>query len=247
MFEETVEGMKAYIPAPNFNLETTESDIQELEEMGATISFEMKVIPWTNWNEEWEKNFQPEIINDQIYVRAEFHEPNPGFPYELIVQPRMAFGTGHHPTTALVMSRMLEIDLQGKSLLDMGCGTGILAILSAKLGASPITAVDNDDNCAENTSENALRNGVTEMKVLAGVADDLKGEKYDVILANINRNIILQDLPLYYELMNDEGQLITSGYYLEDLDVIQEKAESLGLKYITHQEKNNWCSASFQK
>lgn len=142
MFEDTPKGFKAYIQTANFNEDAVIEIIEGIKELNCELSYTIKDIPWQNWNAEWEKNYQPEIIGNKIYVRAEFHEANPSYPHEIIVQPRMAFGTGHHPTTSQVMEAMLDIDFKNKSLLDMGCGTGILAILGMQLGASSAYAID---------------------------------------------------------------------------------------------------------
>ena len=197
MFEDTPEGFKAYIQTDQFNQQEVLEIIEEVKAMNCQINYTIQEIPWQNWNAEWEKNYQPEIIGNKIYVRAEFHEANPSYPHEIIVQPRMAFGTGHHPTTSQVMEAMLDIDFKNKSLLDMGCGTGILAILGMQLGASSAFAIDNDPNSVDNSMENAERNGYPQIEVSLGSSELLVGKSYDIILANINRNIILNDLEKY--------------------------------------------------
>jgi ribosomal protein L11 methyltransferase len=212
-----------------------------------TFSYEIIKVPLTNWNAEWEKNYQPEIIGNKIYVRAEFHEANPSYPHEIIVQPRMAFGTGHHPTTSQVMEAMLDIDFKNKSLLDMGCGTGILAILGMQLGASSAYAIDYDPNSVDNSIENAQRNGYPQIEVALGSSELLEGKSYDIILANINRNIILNDLDKYAASLNAGGLLITSGYYTSDLSVIKNKAAEYHIDYLQHTSQNDWCCATFKK
>ncbi len=247
MFEDTVDGLKAYIIEQNYDETKLLDLLKEQSQLGFSVQHEVIDIPWKNWNEEWELNFQPEIIAEKIYVRAEFHPENPGFEHELIVQPRMAFGTGHHPTTAQVMELMLALDFKNKVVLDMGSGTGILAILALQLGAKSALAVDNDDNAVENSVENAIRNGYPNMEALVGESSSIEERKFDIVLANINRNIILNDLPYYAKMLNSNGELITSGYYEQDLKIIREKAKSLGLNYVQHITKNDWCCAAFIK
>ena len=247
MFEDTPQGFKAYIQTANFNNEAVLEIIEGIKELNCEVTYSVQDIPWQNWNAEWEKNYQPEIIGNKIYVRAEFHEANPSYPHEIIVQPRMAFGTGHHPTTSQVMEAMLNIDFQNKSLLDMGCGTGILAILGMQLGARSAYAIDNDPNSVENSIENAQRNGYPQIEVALGSSELLEGKSYDIILANINRNIILNDLEKYATSLYVGGLLITSGYYTSDLYVIKNKAAEYHIDYLQHTSQNDWCCATFKK
>lgn len=247
MFEDTPQGFKAYIQTANFNKDAVLEIVEGIKELNCEVSYTIQDIPWQNWNAEWEKNYQPEIIGNKIYVRAEFHEANPSYPHEIIVQPRMAFGTGHHPTTSQVMEAMLDIDFKNKSLLDMGCGTGILAILGMQLGASSAYAIDNDPNSVDNSIENAKRNGYPQIEVGLGSSELLEGKSYDIILANINRNIILNDLDKYAASLNAGGLLITSGYYTSDLSVIKNKAAEYHLDYLQHTSQNDWCCATFKK
>ena len=247
MFEDTPQGFKAYIQTANFNNDAVLEIIEAIKELNCEVSYTIQDIPWQNWNAEWEKNYQPEIIGNKIHVRAEFHEANPSYPHEIIVQPRMAFGTGHHPTTSQVMEAMLDLDFQNKSLLDMGCGTGILAILGMQLGASSAYAIDYDPNSVDNSIENAQRNGYPQIEVALGSSELLEGKSYDIILANINRNIILNDLDKYAAALNAGGLLITSGYYTSDLSVIKNKAAEYHIDYLQHTSQNDWCCATFKK
>ena len=247
MFEETGNGLKAYIQTHLFDQAAIEAIIADVKSQGCEIEYQFNEIPWRNWNEEWESNYQPEIIDNKLYIRAEFHAPNPDYPMEIVVQPRMAFGTGHHPTTSQVMKVMIKTDFTGKSVLDMGSGTGILAILAFMQGASSALAIDNDANAVENSRENAVRNGYPQMEVELGEGEAIAGKKFDVILANINRNIILQDLHLYNDAMNEGSILITSGYYTDDLPVIKNKAAEMGIQYLHHTSENEWCCAVFEK
>jgi len=194
----------------------------------------------------WESNFQPVVIGKEIYIRAEYHQPDPSFKHELVIQPRMAFGTGHHATTSLVLESMLFIDFVDKKVLDMGCGTGILAILASKMGAKRLLAVDIDPNATENTQVNCSRNQVENIQVVTGVGTAAGDEQFDIVLANINRNIILEDLPLYKNNLLPGALLITSGYYESDLGVIKERAASLGLELLDFKVSENWCRATFK-
>lgn len=244
MFEEQPGGIIAYIPSGQFNSDEVRSILDECREMGCTIASELKEIPWQNWNETWEKNFRPEVISNRVYIRASFHPPDSRYPIELIIEPRMAFGTGHHATTRQMLEQMLLLDWNHKTVLDMGCGTGILALLAAKLGAASVTAIDNDPNSVSITGENAVQNNCTVIHPVLGEGEDIKGE-FDRILANINRNIILRDLPLYQKAMRAGAHLLTSGYYLNDLEAIVKACEKQGLKYMQHSEQENWCCALF--
>lgn len=247
MFEESEKGVKAYIPEPEFNKEELDEMPLFQQEGALNISYNFSTIPYKNWNAEWEKNFEPVIIGREVYVRAEYHSADPAFRYELVIQPRMAFGTGHHATTSLMMESMLEHPLAGKDILDMGCGTAILAMLADKMGAKHILAIDNDPNATENAVLNCKVNGTGNVHVITGDASTPGSAVFDVILANINRNIILEDLALYNANLKPGGVLFTSGYYLEDLEMIRSKAASFGLELMDHRTRDNWCQAVFHK
>lgn len=245
MFEETEDGVNGYIPSKHFNSEIESSLVPDyLNE--CEISFSKNLIKHRNWNAIWENNFQPEIIADKIYVRADFHEPQPQYPYEIIIQPKMAFGTGHHPTTALIMEQMLDLNFQNKSVLDMGCGTGILAILAEKLGAKNILAIDNDENAVINSKENIQKNDCSRIEVQQGDSTTPGTQQFDVIIANISRNIILNDLPLYVKNLNDDGDLLLSGFYEKDLEMIRDAAEKNNLRFQKQLVKNEWCCVYFR-
>lgn len=246
MFEETENGLNAYIPEKDYSPAAVAEVLSECRKLGAAIEAEEHLIPWKNWNEEWEKQYQPEIIGNHIYVRADFHPPNPGYPLEIIIQPRMAFGTGHHPTTAQVMELMLTLDFGDKKVIDMGCGTGILAIQAMLQGARAALAIDNDANAVENTRDNVIKNNCTGITVVEGESAALTGKSCDIFLANINRNIIITDLDAYAATLRQGGELLTSGYYVQDLPLIQKKAATLGLQYVQHTVHNDWCCAQFR-
>jgi ribosomal protein L11 methyltransferase len=244
-FEEVDLGFKAYIPVDDFDQQKLDEALGAYHEM-FTFSYDITLVPQKNWNEVWESNFEPIQISDQIFVRATFHEPKPEFPYEIVIDPKMAFGTGHHQTTAMMMALMLENNFTGKKILDMGCGTGILAILAAKIGATDITAIDYDIICYESTIENSALNNITNIKALCGSKEAIPQEQYDIILANINRNILIDQMERYTEALKPGGEIYFSGFYESpDLDIITDEARKYGLKYITHKKDKDWVAAKF--
>lgn len=247
MFQENEAGVKAYIDVTLFDQNALD-DLPFIKEPNQVdIQYVVRVAEKRNWNQEWESSFQPVIIGNEVYVRAEYHLPDPSAKYELVIQPRMAFGTGHHATTSLMMEAMLKIDFKHRHVLDMGCGTAILAILAEKMGANSITAIDNDPVATENAVVNCEINGVKNVSVVTGNAATPGNEIFDVILANINRNIILEDITLYAKNLAKEGILMLSGFYLADLEKITGKAASLNLKCTSHQVLNGWCQANFTR
>jgi ribosomal protein L11 methyltransferase (prmA) len=243
-FVDTPTGIKAYIPKDNWN-EQILQDIYLLSNPEFTISYQIKEIEQVNWNEEWEKNFSPIVVEDLCTVRASFH-PEPNTRYDIVITPKMSFGTGHHETTYMMLQQLLPLSLEGAKVLDMGCGTGILAIMAALRSARDITAIDIDPWCVENATENVQQNNCSFITIKEGEVSLIAGEQYNLILANINRNILLSDIPAYAQALLPEGLLLVSGFYIEDLPAIQECAEAVGLHYISHIERNRWVSAKFQ-
>ncbi len=244
-FEETEDGFKAYIPADGFFIEELD---EILEPYSAMFDFKFKatLIPQKNWNEVWESNFEPIEVLDKIYVRATFHQPKPGFEYEIVIDPKMAFGTGHHQTTSMVMQWMLEADFKDKHVLDMGCGTGILAILASKMGAKHIVAIDYDDVCYDSTIENSELNHISNITPLCGSKEAIPDEKYDTILANINRNILIDQMERYAEVLKPGGEIYFSGFYEHpDLDIIKQEAGKYHLTYVAHKKDKEWVAAKF--
>lgn len=244
-FIETENGVSAYIQKEFWN-ENILDDIYILGNEEFKISYEFEEIEQVNWNEEWEKNFTPIDVDGKCYVRAPFHEKS-NAEYEIIIEPKMSFGTGHHETTHMMIQHLLETDLVGKKTLDMGCGTAILAILAEMKGAQPIDAIDIDNWCYLNSIENAERNNCKHISVYEGDASLLKGKKYDVIIANINRNILLNDMQQYVDCLNENGILFLSGFYTEDIPVISESCTTKGLTYVKQFERNNWVALKFVK
>ena len=244
-FEDTSVGFDAFI-TDDFYTEEQLSAVISNNDIQAT--YQVEEVISQNWNEEWEKNFSPLIITDECYVRATFHEPQPQYKYEIVVDPKMAFGTGHHQTTTMMMQYILETDFSGKDVLDMGAGTGILGILAAKRGAKHITAIDYDDVCYQSAIENAALNQVANLTSLCGSKEAIPQHTYDIILANINRNILLDQMEAYVSVLAKNGLIFFSGFYEEtDLDMIRKEAEKQGLTYVDHKNLNNWVAAQFVK
>lgn len=245
-FVENENGVSAYIQKELWS-ETILEDIYILQNSEFKITYTFEEIEQVNWNEEWEKNFSPIDVDGICHVRAPFHETT-NAQFEIVIEPKMSFGTGHHETTHMMIQHLLELDLTNKKTIDMGCGTAILAILAEMKGAQPIDAVDIDNWCYLNSIENAERNNCKHISVYEGDASWLnKGQKYDVFIANINRNILLNDMVTYVNCMNDNSTLLLSGFYNEDIPAIQECCEKLGLKYQSKKEKNNWVALQFIK
>lgn len=246
-FEDLPDGFSAYIPAQEFNEEALKSCINELNE-GITANYAIEQMPEENWNAEWEKNFPPLIVSDQIYVRASFHEPKPTFPYEIVIDPKMAFGTGHHQTTTLMMQYILQFNPDGEHVLDMGCGTGILAILAAKRGAKRIVAIDYDNLSYDSTLENAATNNTPQVIALCGSKEAIPKEVFQTIYANINRNILLDQIPAYAEVLASGGNIFFSGFYeTPDLAMIKERCSAYGITYQAHHVNGGWVAAHFKK
>lgn len=242
-FVETEAGVLAYIQKDEWNKAVLE-DIQILNSEEFQVSYTVQEIEQANWNSEWEKNFQPIQVDNTVSVRAPFHE-NPNLQYDIIIEPKMSFGTGHHETTHMMIQHLINMDLEGKKVLDMGCGTGILAIFSEMKGARPIDAIDIDNWCYLNSLENVERNGCKHISVYEGDAQLLEGRKYDVIIANINRNILLNDMHTYAKSLKPNGVLLLSGFYNIDIPAIEEACVQYMLKLDGKLEKNNWVSLKF--
>lgn len=250
-FSYTDQGFTAYIPAKDYDAQAiTRLEIFDFFTRNYRIETSVQEIEDQDWNKVWEENFTPITVDDRILVRAGFHAPVPGIEYEILIEPKMSFGTGHHSTTALMLRTILDNKerITGKRVLDMGCGTGILSILAAKTGAREITGIDIDEWAYNNAMENIRANGLNNITIKIGDARLLEAEApFDVILANINRNILLEDMPHYVARLLPQGLLIMSGFYLQDLPLIQERAAQSGLTFTTYREDKNWVAASFYK
>ena len=249
-FESFVEcegGIQAYIQQTLFDEEALKEMVVNFPLPDTRIEYTIKEAEDKNWNEEWEKNFfQPIVIGDRCCIHSTFHKDTPKTEYEILIDPQMAFGTGHHETTSLIIEELLDSELKDKSLLDMGCGTSILAILARMRGARPCTAIDIDEWCVRNSIENIELNGVNEIAVSQGDASSLVGKgPFDVIIANINRNILLNDMRHYIACMHPGAELYMSGFYIDDIHAIREEAEKNGLVFVHYKEKNRWAEVKF--
>lgn len=244
-FNETDEAVEAFWPGESFAPELISESIAEL---GFTTELTHEIIPDQNWNEVWEKNyFKPLLIAEKCLVRAPFHTEYPEAEYEIVIEPNMAFGTGNHETTSLMAEEILKQDMQGKTVLDMGCGTGILAILASMRGAEKLTAIDIDSWAFEGTVENARVNNIKNIEAHLGDASLLTNQQYDVIFANIQKNIVTRDMPAYCQVLKPGGIILFSGFYNNDVADVNKVAESLGLQQIGLKEKNNWVVNTYIK
>ena len=247
-FIEQTDGIAAYIQKQLFNEDSLQTALAEFPMPGTQVEYSYQEAEDKDWNEEWEKNFfQPIIIDDRCVIHSTFHRDIPKAEYDIVINPQMAFGTGHHETTSLIIGELLNGKLQGKSLLDMGCGTSILAILARMRGAAPCTAIDIDEWCVRNSLENIELNHVDDITVFQGDASSLADKgPFDVIIANINRNILLNDMKHYVSRMHSGSELYMSGFYVDDIPVIQAEAERNGLSFVHQQEKNRWAAVKFK-
>jgi ribosomal protein L11 methyltransferase len=246
-FLETDEGFDAYIQEDLFDRNSFQQVIDQYHE-AASIQVTEGKMPKVNWNEEWEKNYDPIEVGDQVYVRASFHQPRPEFKYEILINPKMSFGTGHHATTFLMLSHQLTIDHTDKSVLDIGSGTGILAIMAHQLGAKEIEAFDIDEWCVENGNENFELNGMNKVRMGMGTVREVKPEgEFDIVLANINKNVLLDEMEVYATLVKTNGHLLLSGFYEHDVLDIAEKAFQFGFVEKEVQSKDDWAALILEK
>ena len=251
-FTETSQGVIAYIqkeeafPDGTVDYDLLLNSINILKSEEFTITYSAEEIEQVNWNEEWEKNFEPIEVDGKCAVRAPFHEKT-DVDYDIIIEPKMSFGTGHHETTHMMIKHLLKLDIAHHKILDMGCGTGVLAILAEMRGARPIDAIDIDNWCYLNTLENVERNQCKYIATYEGDASLLKNKEYRLIIANINRNILLQDIPTYAHCLPEDGILLLSGFYTEDIPLISEKCNEHGLYFVSNYERNNWVACKFEK
>ncbi len=239
-FQEIDTGLIGYIEKQKFNEEKIKEVIPD------NVSFSIKVMPNINWNETWESNFEPILIDDLCAIRATFHKKI-DVKYEIIINPKMSFGTGHHETTYLMIKRLLELELENKIVLDMGCGTGILGILASMKGAKSIDGIDIEEWAYENCIENCEINQIKNFTTILGDVSKIDGKKYDLIIANINRNVLLNDLHSYYNSLNKNGVMLLSGFYEEDFDLINQEAKKNNLSLNDKKTKNKWCLLSYTK
>ena len=251
-FESFVEcegGMQAYVQQVLFDEAPLKAILSHSPRPDPQITYTITEPEDKNWNEEWERNFfQPIVIEGRCVIHSTFHKDYPKAEYDIVINPQMAFGTGHHETTSSILGALLEADLKGKSVLDMGCGTSILAILASMRGADRVTAIDIDDWCVNNSRDNIALNHLSNITVELGDASLLKGrEPFDVVIANINRNILLNDMHAYVDCMHSGSEIYMSGFYVEDIDAIRQCGENLGLEFVGYREKNRWAAVKLIK
>ena len=253
MFEETEEGLKAYCPVKEFSSDVVDELFNECRELGATITADSALIPWKNWNEEWEKQFfDPITVDDTVHIRAPFHPEGPKTRYCITIEPRMSFGTGHHRTTQMMISLMLqqsELFKQAETL-DMGCGTGVLGILAEKMGATRVHGIDNEPWAVENAMDNAATNQCKVFEAQYGDATLLKPMDngcFDIVLANIHLNVLMTDGKAYLRVLKPGGMLFVSGFYGQDLPLLNQYFEGMGATLISNTQLDEWCAAVFRK
>lgn len=244
-FVEEDEVLLAYIQGENYK----EQLLKEIfnEKLFHDIPYMMTQIEERNWNAEWESNYPSVLIDERCMVRAPFHEKNPNVEFDIVIEPKMSFGTAHHETTSQMLKLLLDEDVKGLNVLDMGCGTGVLAILAKMKGAASVTAIDNNDWAYENSIENLRRNDIHDQTIILGDASVLESKTFDLILANINRNILLKDMHCYSDCLSERGKLFMSGFYEADLSAIKTEALRLGMKFVKHISSNNWVAAVFTR
>jgi ribosomal protein L11 methyltransferase len=244
-FQETDTGFAAHAKA-GLNEEDIKGVLSRYEHV-AEASYQIEEVELQNWNKKWEESYDPINVDNKVFVRATFHEAKPEIPIEIIINPKMSFGTGHHETTYLMMKSQLEIDHKNKSVLDAGCGTGILSILAGKLGASSLVAYDNDPWVEDNIQENFKINNVRSEIFIGTVSDLSHGRNFDIVLANINKNVLLHEITHYASLLATSGRLLLSGFYVYDLPDILKEAEGNGLELEKTDDKSEWMTARFLK
>ena len=243
-FVETPKGVTAYIQKKE-HLPTMLENIFILQNTSFSIQYSFEEIEQVNWNAKWEENFHPILVDDRCAVRAPFHEKSSAA-YDIVIEPKMSFGTGHHETTHMMIQFILDTDFNDKTVLDMGCGTGVLAILAEMKGATTVEAIDIDQWCFLNSIENVERNSCQHIKVSKGDARILKSKKFDIIIANINRNILIQDIPTYATCLNANGLLFLSGFYNNDVPMIQEVCADYNLSLESQISRNDWVALKFK-
>ena len=246
-FMETDEGFQACIGGDDYDENAVKEIIERYSPLISPLNYSIEEVEKKNWNEEWERNYAPIIVADKCIVKASFHQAAEEYPYEIIINPKMSFGTGHHETTYLMLKKQMEVDHRGKSVLDVGCGTGILAIMAHKLGAKAVQACDIEEWAVANSIENFEHNDCGEIPCFQGTIDSIPDPgKQDIVLANINRNVLLAEIPTYCRLLNPKGHLLLSGFYEKDIPEIEAVATKNGLKQLSYETKKDWAMVLYQ-
>lgn len=245
-FVEEDNGLKAYIQVNDFEKEKLEQ-ISILDSTEFDISYEVAEIEDQNWNAKWESEYEPVLIDNRCYIRAPFHTTKPDVEFEILIEPQMSFGTAHHETTHQMIQLLMDENVQNKNVLDMGSGTAVLAILASMKGAKSVDAIDIDEWAFNNAMDNVAKNNIENIKVKIGGAELLIDQEYDLILANINKNILLADMKHYAKVLSEKAKILFSGFYHKDLDDIKAEATKYGLSFLNHLERNNWIAAVFTK
>jgi ribosomal protein L11 methyltransferase len=238
-YSEVEGGIRAYVQTKLLDTDAAKEILSEISKL-TKVSFTINKVEQKNWNAQWESNYSPVVINDSCVIRAHFHNNFPALKYEIIITPKMSFGTGHHQTTLLMVNEMFNLDLKEKFILDMGSGTGVLAILASKLGARHLIAIDSDEWAFKNAKENSQLNNISNINFIHGDINDIGDTKFDVVLANISRNVILNDIEIYVDQMKDDGEILLSGFLKEDIPLILEKTGQLGLELVVVKNKDKW-------
>ena len=248
-FVPNEEGLEAYVPHNLYDESNITAVVENFPIEGYTITYDSEFIEGEDWNAEWEKNyFQPIVLGEECVIHSTFHTDVPKARYDILIDPKMAFGTGYHQTTCHMLRAILASDMNGKSVLDMGCGTALLAILARKHGATDVVAIDIDEFAYENAKENVVLNNTPDIEVRLGGAEAIKeDDSFDYVIANINRNILLADMVNYVRCMHPGSQIFISGFYTEDMEVLKEEAARHGLRYIGYAEDNRWAMMRFEK
>lgn len=238
-YSEVKGGIRAYVQTKLLDTDAAKEILSEISKL-TKVSFTINKVEQKNWNAQWESNYSPVVINDSCVIRAHFHNNFPALKYEIIITPKMSFGTGHHQTTLLMVNEMFNLDLKEKFILDMGSGTGVLAILASKLGARHLIAIDSDEWAFKNAKENSQLNNISNINFIHGDINDIGDTKFDVVLANISRNVILNDIEIYVDQMKDDGEILLSGFLKEDIPLILKKTGQLGLELVVVKNKDKW-------
>jgi len=245
-FQEESNFINGYVPVSVYQVERILPYL-EMRAQTTGLTYEIIKIKSENWNAIWESKYKPVLVDGKCFVRAPFHDQLPGVAYDIVIEPKMSFGTAHHETTALMIGMLIKEQVKGKRVLDVGCGTGVLAILAFKMDAESVEAIDPDEWAFQNAKDNILKNNAPSISVIQGDVKNVPSREYDLILANINRNVLLDDMPVYAQHLSSSGTLLVSGFYVDDMLLISSRAEETNLNFIFSKSRNSWVAAKFDK